>query len=308
LRIGKQSWTLLRMDLLGHMATFVRVVDANSLSGAARSLKISLPGVSRQLRALEEELGAQLLVRTTRRMALTERGRAFYESAVQILRDVENTRLRVEPSRAVRGRLVVSVPISIALALVLPRIGALAARHPRLTLELRLEDHLVDFVREGVDVALRGGVPPPDSTSYVAHPLSRFHRVLVASPRYLRDHPALREPEQLVRHVCLVQIGASGALTRWRLVPTDGGGEPRDVVVPVGTSSNAPIALRDLARQHMGVALLAEWLVHTDLKSGALRRVLPAWRSPEVMTYAIHRVEQRGAPAIESFLDAMRGL
>lgn len=294
------------MNLLGHMTTFVRTVEAKSLSGAARDLRLSLPAVSRQLRALEEDMGTVLLMRTTRRMALTEQGRLFYERAVHILREVEETRARLAPGRDVRGTLVVSAPISIALSLVLPRLPALSAKHPHLALDLRLEDRLVDFVREGIDVAIRGGATPPDSTSYLAQQLTHFERLLVASPAYLRKHGAPSAPEDLVRHECLLQVGSGGPISRWRLVRGDG--ETREVEVTGGVRSNAPLALARLARQGMGIALVADWLVEDDLADKTLRRVLPAWATKSVATLAIYRVERKGSPLIGAFIEAMRGL
>ncbi len=294
------------MDLLDQMATFVRVVEANSLSGAARILRLSLPAVSRQLRALEEETGAVLLRRTTRRMALTDEGRAFYERSVRILRDVEEARAIVSPSREVRGTLVVSAPISIALSLVLPHLSGLAARHPRLTLDLRLEDRLVDFVRDGVDVAIRGGASPPDSTSYMAHPLGRFERWLVASPAYLKKRGTPRRPEDLARHACLVQVGASGPMSPWHLVRSGRSEGSRGIAVSGPLLSNAPVALARLARDGMGIALVADWLVTEDVASGSLRRVLGEWQSDSVSTWAIYRREQKASPAIAALVKALR--
>ena len=310
MRIGKESVTLPQngrlMDLLDQMATFVRVVEANSLSGAARILRLSLPAVSRQLRALEEETGTVLLRRTTRRMAITDEGRLFYERSVRILREVEETRALVCPSRDVRGTLVVSAPISIALSLVLPRLPALAAGHPRLTLDLRLEDRLVDFVRDGVDVAIRGGAAPPDSTSYLAQPLAHFARWTVASPSYLKTHKIPRKPEDLARHACLVQTGAAGPMRTWRLMRGERREDARTVSVSGPILSNAPVALARLAREGMGIALVADWLVAEDLANGSLRRVLGDWQSDGVSTWAICRIEQKGSPAIAALMQALR--
>src|SRR5262245_56960331 len=151
------------MDLFTRMTTFVRIVDAGSLSAAARGLRLSVPAVSRQLTALEEELGARLLGRSTRRMSLTDAGRKWYVSSARILREVEETRAQLESPDEVHGHLVISVGISLGLGLVVPRLPDLAERHPRLSIELRLEDRLTDLVGDAVDVAIRGGAAPPDS-------------------------------------------------------------------------------------------------------------------------------------------------
>lgn len=293
------------MDMFSQLNTFVRVVEANSLSGAARRLTLSLPAVSRQLRALESTLGAPLLVRTTRRIALTDRGREFYESSVRILRELDEARARVDPSK-LAGVLVVSAPVSIALERVVPRLPALAKRHPDLAIDLRLEDRLVDFVREGVDVAIRGGAPPPDSTGYVAHTLARFRRTAVAAPTYARRRKLPRTPDQLKAHGCLLQSGAAGPKMTWALERVGDPRVRREVSVTGPVRSTAPIALRQLARAGVGVALLADWLVASDLADGTLKRVLPEWHSPEVAIWAVHRMEQKGSPRIAAFLEAMR--
>src|SRR5215470_1968467 len=155
------------------MATFVRIVEAGSLSAAARSLRLSLPAVSRQLTALEDELGARLLVRSTRRMSLTDAGRRWYEGSSRILREVDETRAQIESPSDVHGHLVISSGISIGLGLVVPSLSRVAERYPRLSIELRLEDRLTDLVGDAVDVAIRGGTAPPDSTAYIAHSLWR---------------------------------------------------------------------------------------------------------------------------------------
>lgn len=294
------------MDLLAQMATFVRVVEANSLSGAARALRLSLPAVSRQLRALEQELGSPLLVRTTRRMALTATGQTFYEGAQRILRDVAEVRARAGGSTEVRGVLVVSAPVSIGISQLVPRIPSLAKAHPHLRVELRLEDRLVDFVREGVDVAIRGGALPPDSTAYIAHALSRFRRYAVASPAYCRKHGTPKAPEQLAGHACLLQLGTASAITRWTFEHREHTGLEREVAVTGTLSSSAPLALIEFAKAGLGVALAAEWLVDQELRRGALRRILPAWHSSLVSTWAIHRAEHRGSATIAAFVEAMR--
>jgi DNA-binding transcriptional LysR family regulator len=292
------------VDLLAHLTTFARIVEAKSLSAAARSLGLSLPAVSRQLRALEEELGASLVIRSTRRLSLTDRGRALYEAALRIQREVEEARERVRPGADVRGRLVVSASVTIAMTLVLPRLPALLSRHPALRVDLRLEDRLVDFVAEGVDVAVRGGAPPPDSTAYAAVELVSFRRVLVASPAYVRARGAPRAPEDLLRHACLTQPSA----TRWPL-SREGSTDARveiDVTGPL--QCGAPVALLELARAGVGVALLPEWLVARDLAARALRRVLSSWASEPVRIWAVHRVALRGAPAVRALLEVLRGI
>jgi DNA-binding transcriptional LysR family regulator len=289
------------VDLFAQMATFVRVVEGQSLSAAARALRLSLPAVSRQLSALEDDLGALLIVRSTRRLHVTDAGRQWYEHCVRVLGETERARAAVRGD-GVAGSLVVSASLTYGSFAVVPRLTVLAERHPALSVDLRLEDHFADLVSEGVDVALRTGPAPPDSTAFVAHPLGSMDRVVVAAPRWLRKHGVPRTPEALAACECLVQVSPAGAIVRWALRRRD---EERRVEVRGRLRTNAPSALRTLALDGAGVAYLPEWLVADDLAAKRLRRVLPAWRSPPITAWAVYRTELRGAPRVRAFLDVM---
>lgn len=295
------------MDLLAQMATFVRIVDGKSLSAAARAQRMSLAAVSRQLRALETELGTSLIVRSTRQLSVTDAGRQWYSHAVRVLREIDEARATVGSLRSVRGTLVVSASLTFGTVKILPRLPRLVAQHPHLVIDLRLEDHLVDLVAEGVDVAVRAGPPPPDSTAFVAQPIFEMRRQLVASPRWLRKHGTPREPTQLAQAGCLVQVTPAGTTVRWLLRRDSDAGdaEVESVEVAGQIRSNAPIALRELAIVGAGIAYLPDWLVADDISRGRLRRVLPAWSSPPIAAWAIYRAELRGAPRLRAFIDAL---
>jgi DNA-binding transcriptional LysR family regulator len=283
------------LDLLGCLETFVRVVDAGSLSKAARALKLSLPAVSRQLAALEGELEAPLIVRTTRRMTLTPAGRDLHERARRILHDVEEARELVAHAKSVHGTLVVSAPVSLGLARIVPSLPALFEAHPHLAIDLRLEDDAVDLVGEGVDVAVRAGLAPPNSAELVSRTIMTWRRVLVASPAYLRRHAAPKTPEALASHAALLHRAST-----WRL---EREGDARVVEMRGALHTATPIALRDAAIAGMGIAFLPEWLASEPLASGALRAVLPEWRGAVTTASAIHRVELRKSPRVRAFLD-----
>jgi DNA-binding transcriptional LysR family regulator len=293
------------MDLLEQMATFVSVVDGKSLSAAARARRLSLPAVSRQLRALELELGASLIVRSTRRLHVTDPGLAWYERCKRVLREVDEGRAAARNTKGVNGRLVISAPLTLGASVIVPRLPKLADQHPHLVIDLRLEDQLIDLVAEGVDVAVRAGSPPPDSTAFVAHAIFNMERILVASPPWLKRHGTPREPEQLARHDCLIQVTPAGTVVPWFLGLHGGPEGTRAIDVHGRLRSNAPSALRDLALQGGGVAFLPDWLVADDLDRGKLKRVLPKWSSRPITAWLIHRAELRGAPRIRAFLDAM---
>lgn len=291
------------MDLLAQMTTFVRVVDGKSLSAAARSLRLSLPAVSRQLRALETELGTALIVRSTRRLHVTEAGLRWYQDCVRILAEVEEARASARSSNGVRGTLVVSASLTFGSVFVIPRLAQLSRRYPQLVVDLRLDDRLIDLVAEGADLAIRAGSQPPDSSTIVARPLLTMQRVLVASPGWLRKNGTPREPRQLAGAICLVQVTPAGSVVRWQLQRGDSVETPE---VLGRLRSNAPIALRDLALAGAGIAYLPDFLVAADLSQGRLRRVLPEWSSAPITAWALHRTELRGTARIAAFLQAMR--
>jgi len=165
------------------MATFVSVVEGKSLSAAARAQRLSLAAVSRQLRALEVDLGASLIVRSTRRLHVTDAGVQWYEYCRRTPRELEDAREAIRGSKAVRGTLVVSASLTFGSEVIVPQLARLTEQHPGLSIDLRLEDQIVDLVGEGVDVAIRAGSPPPDSTAVLADPIAQVTRVLVAAPR-----------------------------------------------------------------------------------------------------------------------------
>jgi DNA-binding transcriptional LysR family regulator len=195
------------MDLIDQMQTYVRIVDAGSLSSAARGRRLSLAAVSRQLDALERDLGATLIVRSTRRLQVTLAGRRWYEHCQRLLRQLDAARGDVAEDAELRGTLAISAPITLGTSYVVPRLTALAKAHPKLEIDLRLQDHVVDLLGEGVDLAVRGGLAPPDSASVIAHRLTTFRRVAAASASYLRRAGTPRHPRELERHDGLVQRG-----------------------------------------------------------------------------------------------------
>lgn len=290
------------MDLLAQMQTFVRVVESKSLSAAARAQGLSLPAVSRQLRALETELGTSLIARSTRRLSLTDKGREWYAHCIRVLRDVDAAKESMRETAEVRGSVVVSSSLTFGMSFVIPRLTTLRARHPELNVEVRLEDRVVDLIGESVDLALRAGPPPPDSNAYVAHRIATMRRVVVASPRWLRKHGSVREPEQLAAKECLLQVALGGERVPWTL---QRGAEERTVNVEGHLRTNTPAALRALALDGLGAALLPEWLIEDDLKANRLRRVLPDWASAPIPAWAIHRTELRGSPRIAALLTVL---
>jgi DNA-binding transcriptional LysR family regulator len=293
------------MDLLEGMMTFVRVVDAGTLSKAARALRLSTAAVSRQLTALEEDVGARLLLRSTRGLRVTEEGRCFYEGAQRTLREADDARASVRSSRAVSGLLTVSVPTPLALAGLDRSLPGLLAQHSGLSIDLRLEDHAVDLVGDGVDVAIRAGLDLPDTTAVVAHTLALSSRAVVASPSYLRAWGEPKAPEHLIKHDVVVHVPAGGgSRSVWRLRRGD---ELAAVDVRGRLRTSSLLAVRSAALGGAGLALLPTWLVAREVEDGTLRTLSLDGFEPEPhRIYAIHRTELSSVPRVRAFVDHAR--
>jgi DNA-binding transcriptional LysR family regulator len=289
------------MDLFEKMATFVRVVEAGSLSAASKQLRLSAAAVSRQIATLEGELGTALLLRSTRRMSITAAGQGYYESCLRILREVDEAKASARGD-GIPGTLTVSAPVTFGLASVVPHLRTLARKRPALRIDLRLEDRIVDLVVEGVDVAIRVGVAVPETTELVAHRLFAFNRIVVASPSYLKKRGEPKTPEALAGH-CALAHALNPDAESWTLV--DGERRTR-IPLHVASSSNAGHVLRDLALDGAGIALLPAWFVHEEIERRALRHILPRWRSESVTVHAIHRAVNRGEARVRALVSHLK--
>lgn len=286
------------MDLHDQMRTFVRIIDTGRLAGAAKTRGMSLAAVSRQLSALEDDLGATLIVRSTRHLSVTDSGRRWYRYCVAALRELEVARADVSERDTVSGSVVVSAPASIGLAILVQVVDQLTRAHPALTVELRLEDHSVSLLGDGVDIAVRVGMPLPDSTSIVAHKLFSFRRALVTSRAYLRKHGTPRHPDELSNHELLAHTRASSSFTRWSFTKGD---QTIEVEAKARLQSTSPLALREWAQRGAGITLIPDWF------GGDLPRVLGDWVTPEISAYAMFRTETRSAGRMRVVLAALAG-
>jgi len=286
------------MDRLAAMATFAKVVEAGSLSAAARTLNISLAAVSRQLAALEERLGARLMNRTTRRLALTEGGRAYYERCRRILGDVDEaesalSQFHAEPA----GRLAVSASVLFGQLFVGPLLPDFLARFPRVAVDLTLVDRFVNLLEEGFDVAIRIGALA--DSRLVARRLGDFRRVVCASPAYLRAHGAPREPKDLAQHACLTFSMLADA-DAWRF--SVGG---REVAVPISgpLRSNNQRALIDAAMAGVGLFLAPSWLVREPVAAGRLAIVLAGFEPAPTPIQAVYPHARLLSAKVRAFVD-----
>lgn len=288
------------MDFVSLLGTFVAIADTGSISKAARTVRLSVPMASRHLKALEDQLSVRLVRRTTRRLDLTEAGNALLSRARRILRDVEEAQHAVRPGKSVGGRVVVSAPVSFGLEAVAPLVPKLLEAHPRLAIDLRFDDRPVDLIGEGVDLALRTGLAPPDSPFVVARRLVQYERILCASPSFQKAHRLIRTTDALARVPCLLLGSASPQ--RWELT-IDGAESSQSVLVEGRMQSNNVLALRHAALVGLGVAQLPAWLVCADLKARRLVRVLPQATLPVVTVWGLVHADARDSFALRAVQD-----
>jgi len=288
------------MDRLTSLTVFGRVVESGGFSAAARRLNMSATMVSAHVQALEDHLGARLLNRTTRKVSLTEIGRAYYERAVQILADLDDAdRMAGALQDAPRGtlRLYTSGHIGRFLSPVLAE--ALTA-FPDLTIELTTGERMIDMIEEGFDLAIRT-LPPPDS-SLIVRQLTPWRHLLCCSPGYLERHGRPAAPADLTAHNCL-RYAFYPYGDDWRFEHPDG----HMVSVRIGGNyvTNNAETLRYLALTGHGLFLAPTFVVGDDLRDARLVQLLPDYRPLEFAICAIYPHRHHLSAKVRSFIDLL---
>jgi DNA-binding transcriptional LysR family regulator len=281
---------------LDDLRIFVATVDSGSLTAAADRLQLSKQFVSRRMMALEASLGVRLLLRNTRKLAVTDLGHALYAHAQRILADVAAAeQAMAEQHAALHGSLKVSAPMSYGTRHLSPLLAAFLAAHPALRMQVELSDRLVDLIGEGFDLALRIGALP-DST-LVARPLGTLRMIACCSPAYLRAHGEPASPAELHRHACLL-YGQEGR-TGWEF-SVDGAPRTFDVHGPL-VANNGDV-VRDAAGANLGVALLPDFIVAPALASGALVPILAAYAPPPLPLHVVYPQHRQGSSSIRALV------
>jgi DNA-binding transcriptional LysR family regulator len=287
-------------DRLTPMLTFVRIVEAGSLSGAARAMDRSLPAVCRSLALLEERLGARLLNRTTRRIALTEAGAQFYERCRRILAELDEAEAGVTAQgREPQGALAITAPLLFGRMHVAPAVTALLARHPKVTASLVLADHFVNLVEEGVDVAVRIGALA--DSALVARRFGAIPRVVCAAPAYLARRGVPAAPEALERHDCIRFTD----LVPGREWPFAVGGAERRVRVSGRLATNNGDVAIAAAEAGLGLVMVLGYQVEAQLAGGALVRVLREFEPAPAPVQAVYPSGRLVPAKLRAFLDVL---
>ncbi len=287
------------MSLLENIRSYVRVVELGGLSAAGQHLRLSPAVISHRLQQLEEQLGVRLLNRTTRQVQVTQQGEVFYQGCLEVLAALERAETAVsEAGASPKGTLRVTAPLGLARRWLAPLISEFRAQYPHVEVRLRLSDHLLDLVKEGVDVAVRVAVLR--DSSFVMHKVADCRRVLCAAPAYLQRHGLPRLPDELFRHNCLLLRFPGSQQFAWTLQSQDG---PVKLAVSGRLDADDGDVLTGWALAGEGIVLKPVFEIAGELRSGALVPVLEDF-PPEPATLAVLYPSRQLLPAkVRAFVD-----
>lgn len=287
------------MDRFENMSTFIRVVEAGSISGAADRLGVAKSAVSRRLKELEGHLGVELFHRTTRRMNLTDTGRAFYHQSVRILDDVIEAELATSQAHGtLSGSLKIALPSTFGIMHMGPAINEFLREHPQIEFDLDFNDREVDLMQEGFDLAIRIAKLP--DSSLIARRLAPIQTVICASPSYIEQMGAPQMPDELVAHRCLVYSLLSD-YEYWSLTDRDGK-EIKTKIQPYLKASTGEF-LKDAAVEGMGIIMVPSFIAYKEIESGALVQILNDYIPPKIEAYAIYPQTRHLSQRVRAFVD-----
>lgn len=286
------------MDRIECMRAFVATVGANGFAAAARALDVPRSKISKQIQALEEAIGVQLLQRTTRSLHLTEAGAEYYDACRDVIASLDEAEQRARTGMGeIRGVLRVNAPMSFGLSRLGPLIPRFNELHPNVELQVVLSDQQVDPVKGGFDVTIRIASLP--DSSMIARSLAPAPRIMVASPDYLTREGTPQTPKDLAHHKCLsygyLQSGVSLQLCN--------GKETQRVTVSGPLHANNGDILAQAAVAGMGIALLPNFIIERAVADGRLVPVLCDWEAPAITVNAVYPSSRRVPMKTRAFID-----
>lgn len=289
------------MDRIECMRAFIEVVRHEGFTAAARALEVPRSKISKQVQALEEAIGVQLLARTTRSLHLTEAGTEYFESARELVAELDEIEQRArEGTRELRGILRVNVPLSFGIRKLSPLIPLFHAENPQIELQVVLSDQQIDPVRGGFDVTIRIASLP--DSSLIARTLAPARHRIVAAPAYLEKAGTPREPEELSQHAFLsygyLQNGVSLSLCR--------DGKTRHIRVSGPLHTNNGDFLAQAAEHGMGIAMLPTFIIDQAVAEGRLVPLLEDWQGPPISINAVYPASRQLPQKSRIFIDFLR--
>ncbi len=287
------------MDSIAGMRILVRVVDSGSFSAAARQLGVAPSSVSRRINELEEDLGARLFARTTRKLSLTEAGQLYYDRARVIIDEVNEAKLALSQLGSPSGILRVTVPSGIGRELVVSVVPAFLEKYPAIKIVLSMTDRMVDIIDAGIDVAIRVG--RQRDSSFKARKIGESKRVVCASPEYLKKAGTPKTPGDLESHNCITWRDHPGHNV-WTFRGPAGVSNVRASGNFFAKNADAIVAATVAG---LGLSLLPDWNMGIELRQKQLQPVLTNYQaSPAVSpVYAVHAHQRHVPPKMRVFID-----
>ena len=287
------------MSVPSEMTAFVRAVELGGFSLAARDMGLTPSAISKLVTRLEDRLGVRLLNRTTRRLALTPEGEAYFHRSQRILADIHEAENEVARFRArPKGLLRINVGTAFGLHQLAPALPEFLARNPEVQVELTVTDRVVDLIEEGADLGIRLGTLP--DSSLVARKICDLGRVVCASPAYLRKHGTPKRAQDLLQHNCLA-ISYSPGLRRWPFASSDG---VRHIEVSGNVSANTAETLLRLALLGVGIIRLSDAIVGEAIRDGHLVPLLQDIHHAEPLPlHAVYPQGRHRSPRVAAMID-----
>ena len=289
-------------DRLLALRAYVRTAHSGSFSRAGRELGLSQPSVSRILAGLEKEVGAALLMRTTRRVTLTDAGADYLVRIEPLLLGLEEADHAARGTGELRGVLRIALSSSFGVREVIPRLPDFLERHPALRVDLGINDARQDLVVDGVDVALRLGLLP--NSALVSRKLAEAPRLLAASPFYLERRGRPRDPADLAAHALILGPGGAGP-DAWTFNKS---GRRVSTRVEGRLTSAANEGAVAAATAGLGITATSLWACRAELERGSLVRVMPDWAMDPVEAHALFPAGRAASPAARAFVDYLAPL
>jgi len=289
------------MNRFENMDTFIRVVEAGSISRAADRLNVAKSAVSRRLKELEMHLGVELFHRTTRQMNLTDTGRAFYHQAVRILDDVLEAEIATSQAHGtLKGSLKIALPSTFGLMHMGPVINDFIKEHPHIEFDLDFNDREVDLIQEGFDLAIRIANLP--DSSLIARRIATIKTVICASPDYLQQMGTPHSPEHLQEHQCLA-YSLLRDFEYWHL--TDANGNDIKTKIHPYLKASTGEFLKDAAVEGNGIILVPTFIAYKEIESGSLVPLLKNYSSHQINAYAIYPQTRHLSLRVRAFVDLL---
>ena len=284
-------------DRIQQLTVFTRAADGGSFSRAARELGLSQPSVSRIVSELEARLGVKLVLRTTRRLTLTDAGAAFLARARRVVSELEDAEDVARGIDSLRGTIRVALPVLFGTRAVIPRLPEFLARYPELHVTLMLADERQDLVVEGADVAIRFG--PLGDSAFGARRIATTERWVAATPAYLQARGVPRTPDDLAQHDCIFGPGGFGR-ARWTFTRA---GKTVSVPVRGRVRTDSAAGMFACLMAGMGIAIVSDVMSGPEIESGTLVRLLPGWAMERADVYAVFPAGPRPSAKVRALID-----